>query len=125
MTIVFCVENSHLGAPKWPGIHGGPHQPGDGHPAAMPSPRPRAMLRDEGLRRTSAPASRSRARDRIAMPAHDRRMLLGRHISERLLTWTDEAIREDLVAYPGVDPTDAISMRDELLRLLKTEGDPR
>jgi hypothetical protein len=41
--------------------------------------------------------------------------------SQRLLAWTDEAIREDLLAYPGVDPADATSMREELLRLLKTE----
>lgn len=46
-------------------------------------------------------------------------------LAERLLGWTDEAIREDLLAYPGVDPADAISMRDELLRLLKTEEVPR
>lgn len=46
-------------------------------------------------------------------------------LAERLLGWTDEAIREDLLAYPGVDPADAISMRDELLRLLKAEGNPR
>jgi hypothetical protein len=39
---------------------------------------------------------------------------------ERLLGWTDAAIREDLLAYPGVDPADAIAMRDELLALLKT-----
>ena len=31
-------------------------------------------------------------------------------LAERLLGWTDEAIREDLVAYPGVDPTEAISI---------------
>lgn len=42
-------------------------------------------------------------------------------LAERLLAWTDTAIRDDLVAYPGVDPADAISTRDELLRLLKTE----
>jgi len=46
-------------------------------------------------------------------------------LAERLLSWTAEAIRDDLLAYPGVDPADAISMRDELLGLLKTEGDPR
>lgn len=46
-------------------------------------------------------------------------------LAERLLGWTDEAIREDLLAYPGVDPADAISMRDELLGMLKTKGDPR
>jgi hypothetical protein len=44
-------------------------------------------------------------------------------LAERLLGWTDDAIRDDLLAYAGVDPVDAISMRDELLRLLKTEGD--
>jgi len=47
-------------------------------------------------------------------------------LAERLLGWTDAAIREDLLAYPGVDPTDASAMRDELLALLKTsKGDPR
>jgi len=46
-------------------------------------------------------------------------------LAERLLGWTEEALREDLLAYPGVDPADAISMRDEFLGLLKTEGDPR
>ena len=47
-------------------------------------------------------------------------------LAERLLGWTEAAIREDLLAYPGVDPTDAIAMRDELLGLLKTsKGDPR
>lgn len=46
-------------------------------------------------------------------------------LAERLLAWTDDALREDLLAYPGVDPADAISMRDEMLRLLKTEGEPR
>ena len=46
-------------------------------------------------------------------------------LAERLLAWTDEAIGEDLLAYPGVDPADAVSMRDELLRLLKTEDDLR
>jgi hypothetical protein len=46
-------------------------------------------------------------------------------LAERLLAWTDDAIRDDLLAYPGVDPADAISLRDELLRMLKTEGNPR
>ena len=46
-------------------------------------------------------------------------------LAERLLAWTDDAIRDDLLAYPGVDPDDAISMRDELLRLLKAESEPR
>lgn len=46
-------------------------------------------------------------------------------LAERLLAWSDDALRDDLLAYPGVDPADAISMRDELLRLLKAEGDPR
>jgi hypothetical protein len=45
-------------------------------------------------------------------------------LAERLLGWTDEAIREDLLAYPGVDPVEATSMRDELLDLLKSEGNP-
>ncbi len=46
-------------------------------------------------------------------------------LAERLLAWTDDAIREDLLAYPDVGPADAISMRDELLRSLRTEDDPR
>jgi hypothetical protein len=46
-------------------------------------------------------------------------------VDTRPFLGTDNAIRDDLLAYPGVDPADAISMRDELLRLLKTEGGPR
>ena len=33
------------------------------------------------------------------------------------------AIRDDLVGYPGVDPTDAMAMRDELLGMLKHAGE--
>jgi hypothetical protein len=44
-------------------------------------------------------------------------------LAERLLGWTDAAIREDLLAYPGVDPHDAIAMRDQLLALLKQSKD--
>src|SRR4029077_14707395 len=32
-------------------------------------------------------------------------------LAERLLGWTDEALREDLKLYPGVNPDDAIAMR--------------
>lgn len=47
-------------------------------------------------------------------------------LAERLLGWTDDAIREDLLAYSDVDPADAIVMRNELLELLKTsKGLPR
>lgn len=43
-------------------------------------------------------------------------------ITERLLSWTDDALREDLEAYVDVDPTDAKSARDRLLRWLKADA---
>jgi hypothetical protein len=42
-------------------------------------------------------------------------------IAERLLAWSDEAIREDLEGYVDVDPSDAITMRDELLAMLRAQ----
>ncbi len=42
-------------------------------------------------------------------------------LAERLLGWTDASIRDDLRAYPGVKPEDAIAMRDQLLELVKLE----
>jgi hypothetical protein len=41
-------------------------------------------------------------------------------LAERLLGWTDSAIREDLRAYADVDPKDAIAMRDRLLRIVRS-----
>lgn len=38
---------------------------------------------------------------------------------ERLLTWKDEEIRRDLMAYPGVDPARALEMRSKLLSWLR------
>lgn len=40
-------------------------------------------------------------------------------LAERLLGWTDDAVRNDLRAYPDVDPGDALAMRDRLLELVK------
>lgn len=40
-------------------------------------------------------------------------------LAERLLAWTEDAIREDLKAYPDVDPGAAVAMKDELLAMLK------
>ncbi len=40
-------------------------------------------------------------------------------IAERLLSWTDESVRDDLSAYPDVHPEHAVSTRDMLLRWLK------
>lgn len=42
-------------------------------------------------------------------------------LAERLLAWTDDSIRADIKAYPGVNPADAIAMRDDLLEILKKE----
>lgn len=41
-------------------------------------------------------------------------------IAERLLGWTEELIREDLRAYPDVDPRDAIAVCARLLQLVKS-----
>lgn len=46
-------------------------------------------------------------------------------LAERLLGWTDATIRDDLVAYPGVDASTAIAMRDELLALVRELEEPR
>ena len=51
---------------------------------------------------------------RRAVAAQDA-LLLG----ERLLSWTDDGIRDDLVAYEDVDPGDAVAMRDLLLGWLR------
>lgn len=45
-------------------------------------------------------------------------------IAERLLAWTDDAIRKDLLAYEDVDPAAAMEMRGTLLAWLK-EGHNR
>lgn len=42
---------------------------------------------------------------------------------ERLLAWTDEAIKEDLAAYDDVDPKDASAARDVLLKWVKMEAE--
>ncbi|HEX9730535.1 MAG TPA: nucleotidyl transferase AbiEii/AbiGii toxin family protein [Thermoanaerobaculia bacterium] len=44
-------------------------------------------------------------------------------LAERLLGWTDGAILKDLAAYSDVEPEDAIQMRDDLLTLLRSEGE--
>lgn len=44
-------------------------------------------------------------------------------ITERLHSWTDELIEEDLEAYPEVDPRDAGRARDLLLSWLKSEAE--
>ncbi len=41
-------------------------------------------------------------------------------LAERLLGWTDAAIRDDLRAYRDVEPADAIAVRDELLSLIRS-----
>lgn len=51
---------------------------------------------------------------RRALAAQDALLL-----AERLLGWTDEAIRNDLRAYADVDPGDALAMRDRLLELVR------
>jgi hypothetical protein len=43
-------------------------------------------------------------------------------ITERLQSWSDSAIRDDLAAYRDIDPQDAIEARDLLLHWLKTGG---
>jgi hypothetical protein len=45
-------------------------------------------------------------------------------LAERLLGWTDAAIREDLAAYHDVVPEDAMRMRDELLALVRSGEEP-
>lgn len=42
-------------------------------------------------------------------------------IAERLLLWNDESIKDDLLAYPDVNPDDAVKARDMLLRWLNGE----
>lgn len=44
-------------------------------------------------------------------------------MAERLLSWTDASIRDDLRAHRDLDPDDAMTMRDELLELLRSEED--
>lgn len=51
---------------------------------------------------------------RRALAAQDALLL-----AERLLGWTDEAVQQDLRAYPDVDPRDALAMRDRMLKLVK------
>src|SRR5207237_5018964 len=51
---------------------------------------------------------------RRALAAQDALLL-----TERLLGWTDEAIKNDLRAYPDVDPGDARAIRDRLLELVR------
>lgn len=43
-------------------------------------------------------------------------------VAERLLGWTDDAVREDLEAYPDVDPGDAIEARERLLGWLEADA---
>lgn len=61
--------------------------------------------------------SRPRLRDILhrAVAAQDALLL-----AERLLGWTDTAIRDDLRAYRDVEPADAIAMRDDLLSLMRS-----
>jgi hypothetical protein len=51
---------------------------------------------------------------RRALAAQDALLL-----AERLLGWTDEAIRKDLRAYGDVDPGEAVAMRGRLLGLVR------
>jgi hypothetical protein len=44
-------------------------------------------------------------------------------MAERLLGWSDAALRDDLRAYPDVDPSDALSMRDQLLGMLRSDSE--
>ena len=46
----------------------------------------------------------------------------GLMLAERLLGWTDTGIRDDLRGYRDVDPGSAITMRDELLALVRSHG---
>jgi hypothetical protein len=78
---------------------------------------------------------RIEARDLVDISAVVRKRPLGRVLrravaaqdsllmAERLLGWTDGAIRDDLRAYRDVDPAVAVAMRDELLALLRTARD--
>jgi hypothetical protein len=47
-------------------------------------------------------------------------------LSERMLSWTDDAIRDDLAAHVDIQPSSAIAMRDDILAMLKKieRGDP-
>ena len=80
-------------------------------------------------------AERSEARDLVdftALLRHDPKLTgLAREIlanqdalilSERLLLWSDAAIRDDLSVYEDVNPEEALEARDLLLSWLKTEG---
>ncbi len=40
-------------------------------------------------------------------------------LTQRLLKWTDEAVKKDLAAYPDVDPQSAVAARDQLLAWIK------
>ena len=44
-------------------------------------------------------------------------------IAERLLSWTDESVEDDLSAYPDVNPDHAVSIRDLFLRWLDHQKD--
>jgi hypothetical protein len=43
-------------------------------------------------------------------------------LTERLTGWSESTLREDLAAYPNVDPDDAFSARDLLLEWVREEG---
>jgi len=80
-------------------------------------------------------AERSEARDLVdftALLRHDPGLKgLAREIfanqdalilSERLLLWSDAAIRDDLAVYEDVNPEEALEARDLLLSWLKMDG---
>jgi len=46
-------------------------------------------------------------------------------IAERLLLWSDESVRDDLSAYPDVNPEHAVRIRDLLLRWLERQKEGR
>jgi len=45
-------------------------------------------------------------------------------LAERLQSWTDAALADDLAAYEDVDPRLAVGMRDRLLRWLRSGEEP-
>lgn len=46
-------------------------------------------------------------------------------IAERLFSWTNKSIEDDLAAYPDADPKDAVEARDLLLKWLKHNENQR
>jgi hypothetical protein len=44
------------------------------------------------------------------------------NLAERLMGWSEANIRNDLVSYPDVDPTEALRARDLLLGWLRELG---